>query len=267
MSYLEKMRPKPELGVRPHVNVLLYGPGKAGKTTGALSGPEGKLTLNFDQLNSTYFARTYKDPEGTIMEVSMPAYEEGKLHTELLLNEVAVTYARNLEDGSTPFCETVVADPIAQLHRRLLEDLSRKRIRPTLDHYGDASKIIERWCRFMCDMPCNFVMVCHERQIKDEAEGGFERMPFTGTTNPDLGNRLIEMADVVGYVNRLDVEGEPPKYVAQLFNGNGRRGGDRFGVLGDFREVNLTDWFEAIGNPLNEPEAQPLVLDERKAAA
>jgi hypothetical protein len=247
MQYLTHMRPKPQLGSRPYVNVLLYGPGKSGKTTAALSAPGAKLVLNFDQTNSTYFARSREDAEQTMFEVDMPRYEEGKLHTENLLNEVAVTYARHLENGTPPDCDTVVADPIGQLHRRLIEDLSHKRIRPTLDHYGDVSKIIERWARFMCDMPCNFVMVCHDRPIKDDVEGGFERLPFTGTSNPDLGSRLVEMVDIVGYTGRLDTEGEEPKYVAQLYNGGGRRGGDRFGVLGDFRVLNLSEWFEAIG--------------------
>jgi DNA (cytosine-5)-methyltransferase 1 len=246
VSYLSKMRPPPEVGARPHINVLLYGPGKSGKTTAALSAPDFKLALNFDQVNSTYFARTFRDPGHTIFEIEMPRYEEGKLHTENMLNEVAVTYARHMEDGSEPDAMTVIADPIGQLHRRLLEDLSRKAIRPSRDAYGDVAKIIERWARFMCDMPCNFVMVCHERPIKDEESGGFERLPFTGTTNPDLGLRLAEMVDIVGYTGRLDQEGET-KYVAQLFNGNGRRGGDRFGVLGDYRELDLAEWFDVIG--------------------
>jgi hypothetical protein len=263
-GYLSKTRPRPGPGEHPHVNVLLYGPAKSGKTTGALSASDGKLTLNFDQINSTYFARKFRDPDGSIAEVDMPRYEEGKLHTENLLNEVAVTYSRHFEDGSQPIYGTVVADPIGQLHRRLLEDLSRKAVRPSRDHYGDVSKIIERWCRFMCDMPCNFVIVCHERPIKDEETGGFERLPFTGTSNPDLGQRLLEMVDVIGYTGRLEQEGEQPKYVAQLFNGNGRRGGDRFGVLGDFRELNLAEWFEIIANPQQE---QSTVTDIKEKAA
>jgi hypothetical protein len=247
LSYLAQMRPRPALGERPFVNVLLVGPGKSGKTTGALSAPGGKLMLNFDQPNSTYFARTFHDPEGSIMEPSMPRYEEGKLHTENLLNEVAVTYQRHLEEQTSPFCETVIADPIGQLHRRLLEDLSRKATRPSRDHYGDVTKIIERWCRFMCEVaPCNFVMVCHDRPIKDDLEGGFVRLPFTGTANPDLGQRLVEMVDIVGYTGRLDKEGQDPVYVAQLFNGNGRQGGNRFGVLGDYEALNLADWFDRI---------------------
>jgi hypothetical protein len=247
MSYLAQMRPRPVLGERPHVNVLLYGPGKSGKTTASLSGPEGKLALNFDQPNSTFFARTFKDPDGSIVEPVMPAYEAGKLHIENLLNEVAVTYQRHLEEGTTPFCETVVADPIGQLHRRLLEDLSQRAVRPSRDHYGDVSKIIERWCRFMCEVaPCNFVIVCHDRPIKDEVEGGFVRLPFTGTSNPDLGQRLIEMVDIVGYCGRLEQQGEQPKYVAQVFNGGGRQGGDRFGALPDYAELDLTQWFDLI---------------------
>jgi hypothetical protein len=266
-QYLSQMRPRPTLGERPHVNVLLYGPGKSGKTTGALSAPEGKLCLNFDQPNSTYFARTHRDQDGSIMEPVMPRYEEGKLHTENLLNEVALTYQHHLEEGTEPFCETVVADPIGQLHRRLLEDLSRKRIRPTLDHYGDVSKIIERWCRFMCEVaPCNFVIVCHDRPVKDELEGTFVRLPFTGTTNPDLGQRLIEMVDIVGYTGRLDQDGES-KYVAQLFNGNGRQGGDRFGVLGDYRELNLEDWLNTIASPADDNPETTTNTNKVRAAA
>jgi hypothetical protein len=262
VTYLEHQRPRPQLGVAPTVNTLLYGPGKAGKTTAALSAlGDGVLVLNFDQPNSTYFARMFRDPDGQIIEPSMPSYQEGEQRTEALLNEVAVTYARAWEDNKPPMCRTVVADPIGQLHRRLLEDLSRRRIRPTLDHYGDVAKIIERWCRFMCELPnCNFVVVCHDRPIKDEEQGGFVRLPFTGTTNPDLGQRLVEMVDIVGYTGRLEQDGDV-RYVAQLFNGNGRQGGDRFGVLGDFRELDLAEWFEAIGNPLMEQSTA-----ERRAA-
>jgi hypothetical protein len=54
--------------------------------------------------------------------------------------------------------------------------------------------------------------------------------------------------DVVGYCGRVQQE-EEAKYVAQLHNGNGRRGGDRFGVLGNWRELDLAEWFQAIGNP------------------
>jgi hypothetical protein len=202
VSYLDHMRPQPELGTTPYVNVLLVGPGKSGKTTGALSAPGPKLVLNFDQVNSTYFARAYRDPDKQIHEVVMPAYEEGKLHTENLLNEVAVTYSRALESGRAPEIPTVIAD---------------------------------------------------------EESGGFERLPFTGTSNPDLGQRLVEMADIVGYAGRLETENEV-KFVAQLFNGNGRRGGDRFGVLGDYAELDLKHWFDTIAG------AEPNNVEEQKAA-
>src|SRR5262245_47094196 len=122
MTYLETMRARPELGASPHINTLLVGPGKAGKTTGALSALRGNcLALNFDQPNSTYFARTFRDPGGNIGEPEMPAYAEGKHVTEDLLNEVAIAFSG---DAKMPPFATVVADPIGQLHRRLLEDIS-----------------------------------------------------------------------------------------------------------------------------------------------
>jgi len=223
---------------------------KSGKTTGALSAAkaDGVLCLNFDQRNSTFYARRHFDPDGRIREPEMPPYEQGKQSTEMLLNEVAVMYSQAAMSGQRPIWPTVVADPIGQLHRRLLDDVSKRALKPSLDAYLDVTTIISRWCKFMCDMPCNLILVCHERPVKDEVEGGFVRLPFTGTTNPDLGQRLVEMVDVVAYCGRKETP-EGPRYVAQLYNGNGRQGGDRFGVLGDFREIDLAEWFQAIGNP------------------
>lgn len=257
MTYLDEanMRPAPDPSKVPYINVLLYGPGKSGKTTGALSAAkqDGVLVLNFDQRNSTFYARRHFDPDGRIREPEPPRWELGKQNTEQFINEVAVAYNQCAENNQAPIWPTVVADPIGQLHRRLLDDVSRRALKPTLDHYLDVTTIIGRWAKFMCDMPCNFVMVCHERPVKDEQEGGFVRLPYTGTTNPDLGQRLVEMVDVVAYTGRKETP-DGPKWVAQLFNGNGRQGGDRFGVLGDFREIDLADWFQAIGNPSQQQE-------------
>jgi hypothetical protein len=53
------------------------------------------------------------------------------------------------------------------------------------------------------------------------------------------------MVDVIGYCGVQTDEGEP-RYVAQLLPGGGRRGGDRFNVLGAVREVDLTEWFDLM---------------------
>src|ERR1035437_8681594 len=257
-----EFRPKPEIGQHPHPNILLFGPGGSGKTTAALGTAGGKLMLNFDKKNATYYARTYRDPEGEVMEVAMPAYSEGSLVTEALLNEVAVSLSQQAEgDKLDVIADVLIADPIGQLHKRLLEDLTKKALKPSIDADLEVTKVIERWGSFCCDLRITFVMVCHERGIKDEEGGGIDRTPFTGTTNPDLGNRLIEMVDIVGYCGSVE-QAEGRVYGAQLFNGNGRKGKSRFPALldqGGFRALDLRELIETISNPLLEGPADPPV--------
>jgi hypothetical protein len=103
---------------------------------------------------------------------------------------------------------------------------------------------IERTCRALCASPAfNTVLVLHDIPVKDEASGEVERLPGTGTTNPALGRKLMSMVDVIGFTAELQTE-SGRQFVAQLVDQKGRRGGDRFDVLGEFRETNLTEWFE-----------------------
>jgi hypothetical protein len=92
------------------------------------------------------------------------------------------------------------------------------------------------------------VFVCHEFPVKDEASGQFERLPYTGTTNPALGQKLMGMVDIVGYTGVIERDDGTRTYAAQLFTAAGRRGGDRYDVLGDFRALDLAEWFSRI-NP------------------
>ena len=250
MSSTLTARPKPEIGQRVHPNILLYGGPKTGKTTGALSAPGWILDLNFDMPNATYFARS-RMTEDRIFEVDIPPYREGHNDVDAVLNEVAQTLRQQLEqDGGF---DAVVVDPVHELHRRLMDEQSRRAVRPSRDTYGDVAKMIERFCRFLCEMPAAAIFVCHDRPIKDEQTGGFERLPYTGTSNPDLGLKLLGMVDIVAYTGVVKRENEKPLYVAQLFEGDGRKGGDRFGVLAGqsgFRTLDLAGWFQDIGNPL-----------------
>jgi len=75
-----------------------------------------------------------------------------------------------------------------------------------------------------------------------------ERLPWTGTTNPALGSKLMGMVDIVGYTGVVEQEDGERAYIAQLITQQGRRGGDRFGgVLGDWAPVDITQWMEKIG--------------------
>jgi hypothetical protein len=232
----------------PPLNVLLYGAPKTGKTAGACSAPPGVLLLNLDLPNATHFALS-QHPDGSIMVANF----------EGLQTMIDVSHAIIEQRGQAePVIRTVVIDTVAELHRRLLEEASDRAVRPTLNQYGDTSTHIERFCRFCCEAAVNCVIVCHETPVRDEASGQFERLPYTGTTNPALGQKLMGMVDVVGYTGVVEQEGGTHQYVAQLVNGLGRRGGDRFNVLGDWRPLDLSEWVRVIHEgpaPVEQPLA------------
>lgn len=227
-------RPPPEVGLPVFPNILLYGPPKTGKTAGACSIPGQVTLLNADLPNATSYAR---NREGSrLMEVNFDG-----LNTLIdIANHVGQM-------------KSVVVDPVGELHRRLMEEQSKRAIRPSINIYGDVSVHLERFCRFLCEAPITAVFVCHEYPVKDEATGQMERLPWTGTTNPSLGQKLMGMVDIVGYTGTVETEDEGTKYIAQLVNDKGRRGGDRFDVLGPWRELNVGEWIATITNtpPVN----------------
>jgi hypothetical protein len=241
---LEFIKPKDEVI---HPNVLLYGPPKSGKTTGACTAPGGVMLVNADLPNATRHAHRL-DTEGRIMEVALKG-----MGTLLDVHQALASQGQ----GDARMIDAVVIDPIGELHRRLLEEESKRAIRPTLNQYGDVSVHLERFCRALCELPVAVVFVCHEHPVKDEATGTIDRLPYTGTTNPALGQKLMGMVDIVGYCGVAEADDGTRTYLAQTVNTEGRRGGDRFAVLGDFAPLDLTAWFELIRTEQpHHPEAQ-----------
>lgn len=243
MSPLEIVTPSSPPGLK----VLLYGDSGSGKTTGACSAPGPVLLLNAEGPDGPAFART----QGyAIHEVVVDGY--GPLE--------AAYFHLLRHEGPEP---TVVVDSLGEVYRVLLEEISGKAIRPTLPQYGEATVRLERFCRALRDLPHHVVYVAGERPIKNEDTGAMERLPITGTTNPDLGQKVKAMATVTGYCGFLPPEGGGQgRYVAQLYNGHGRSGKDRTGKLtGGVRDLNLTEWVQLAGRPLD-----PTTSEEAQAA-
>jgi phage nucleotide-binding protein len=230
-----------EQDVRP--NILLYGPPGSGKTTGAASIPGRKLYLNFDLDNATHYARTEKgadliEPEFTFR--TLPA----------VLEQVAIA----AKSPAPPF-DVVVIDTVGDMHRMLLEHESNYAVRPGRDAYGDVSMAVERFCRAISKAEnVSAVIVCHDDPQKDEESGAILREPFTGTSNPKVGRKLLGIVDIVAYTGVVLPADETaePEYWAQLIDANGRRGKDRFGVLGKKRRLDLAEWVAAINKDLAE---------------
>ena len=215
-----------EQGEDVNVNVFLYGPPKTGKTIGAASAPKPLLLLNAEG-----------NPNSTRLAHTMHEFDEAKIENVETL--IAAVY--ELETGKY---KTVVVDPLAPMYRVLLGHLSNDAFRPTLNQYGDTGTHLERFCKKLIEMPINVVLVTHEITMAADDDGTIERLPFTGTKNPAIGLNLLSEVDVIGYTGTVEQDDGPPKYVAQLINARGRRGGDRFDTLGVSRELNLTEWVD-----------------------
>jgi hypothetical protein len=236
-----------------YANVLLFGPPKTGKTTGAASAPGLIGYLNTEQPNSTEYAHM-QDTEGRIKELLVPK------DPKPLLSEVMRSCYPQTGEGF----DTWVLDTVGELHRRLLVHRSKGAVRPTLDAYGDVAREVEDFCRFMVHAPCNFVIVAHEQPVKDETSGGFKTLPFTGTSNPSLAQKLLGMVDIIGFTGAVQVATEDDQretlYVSQLTPTEGRPVGvrGRFNALltpEGYRITNLTEWFAAgEATPESAPE-------------
>jgi len=250
---------KQEEDKRFYPNILLLGPPKTGKTAGACSIPGLVGLINCELPNASEYAHSV-DTENRIQELVMPK------DPKPLLAEVM----RSCYPAQGEGFDGWVLDTVGELHRRLLVHRSRGAVRPALDAYGDVAREVEDFCRFMCEAPTTFVMVCHEHPVKDEESGGFKTLPWTGTTNPSLGQKLLGMVDIIGFTGTITVKVEEgkveTKYVTQLVPGLGRPAGvrGRFNALitpEGYRETDLTEWFETAGQTIEKK------TKEAKAAA
>ena len=222
------------------VNVLLYGPAKTGKSTGAATAPGLVGYINADLPNSTEFVHE-RDTQNRIKEVVLPK------DPKPVLSEVM----RSCYPKQGTGFDTWVLDPVGELHRRLLVHQSRGAVRPSQSTYGDVSREVEDFVRFMCEAPCHFVIVAHEHSTKDDETGGFKTVPWTGTQNPALGQKILGLVDIIAFTGAVAVEVDADDgtkqrellYVSQLVPTPGRP----VGVRGRFNklitpEVRQTGW-------------------------
>lgn len=226
------------------LNVLLYGPAKVGKSVGASSAPGPVLYGNGERPNALRFAHQLRGDQ----------LREVRIDSLATLHEFQAV----AESGEYP---SVVLDPLTGIYRTLLLEASKRRLNPKLDEYRAVGIHLERAWTALVDAPCNAVIVTHEVELEGGDEG-LERIPAWGTNNVRPMNNLMRDVDVIGYCGRQERgEGEPPRFVAQLYDGHGRRGGDRTNLLDDVEELDVSAWVEKAA-PWLEGRA-----DDGKAAA
>lgn len=249
---LKIVKPEDAAVAKQTANILLYGQPKVGKSTAAASAPPRILYVNCDLPNAMRFPRERYG--ANLDEVNPESLQD--------LMDVALALKHDLMAGKCEW-ETVVTDPMHDLYRILHEDLSKRSVRPSLPVLGDAQVHIERYARQLCRLPINTVFVAHETATKNEETGGFETIPFMGTTNDRPAGKLMGMVDVIGYcgiISESNTEDENEqhgeRYAAQLKAANKRRAGSRFDMLGKVRSLDLAEWFHLINPPTQEAPKQ-----------
>jgi hypothetical protein len=214
------------------INTMLIGPPKTGKSIAAGTAPGPILYLNADLGAATRLVH--------------------KIHGTKI-NEVKFQDLQTLTDANhaakSGEFQTVVLDPFGNAFTRVLEGLTDRALNPRIDAYKNTGTYLERWVQAMCEAPVNFVLVAHDFKLDGDADSPPDYVAWTGTKagSPSMSRKLMGMVDVVGYTGRVESQGDTPdRYVAQLVTANGRPGGDRFNVLGHARDLDLTEWFQAI---------------------
>jgi hypothetical protein len=258
-----RLREKPTLP--PRRNVFLYGPPKSGKTLALATVPGPLVLLNADLENATWLAHQRRpDLQEIDLEPVDPNDKQPVLRTVLELENAA--NQRKLDS-----VETIGVDPVGELYARLVREISGNAVSPAIQVYQQAGVFVERLCRALCKCPqVNVVFCAHDHPMKDESTESVEVLPFTGSaSNPALGRKIMSMVDVIGYTARIERADGDPLFVAQLVNAKGRRGGDRFDVLGTkengyCRPLDLSEWFEALAN-VGEPSSDNTVTTNAEA--
>lgn len=242
-----------------HISVILHGPEKIGKSTAAASAPGPILWLNADAPSALRYARR-AHPDKEIREVRIaPRVNPDAPATACRTLNDAVFYLR---EGNG--IQTVVLDPLGRIYDLVLDDIAGGR--PSLPNHQDAQSYMERMVLALLELPVHVVLVAHDHPYQmgttDDGSEVRELLPFCGSaSNPALAKKLMRPVDVIAYCGvkvETDEQGnERKRFMAQLFQGGGRRAGDRLGVLGDSRELNLSEWIAANDAALNGNDSKP----------
>jgi AAA domain len=204
------------------IAVLLYGPPGTGKSTAAAGMPGPILYLNAESSTALDFARS----RGAEIREFPVTGKQSLIDASL--------YLRDGGDGE----RTVVLDPVEDVWRILVEEMAPSG-RPTLQQFGDAGTLIERFCRFLVkDAPVNAVFVCHENPM--DTGDGILLMPMTGgRKNPQI---LSALCDVVAYTGVVHQKDKPPRYVAKTEPDERRYAKNRNGILPPVTDLDLAEW-------------------------
>lgn len=230
-------------------NICLYGPTGNGKTMGGCSAPGPLLLVNAEGSDRSRKAHAlYGDK---IKEVRLDKSNAAKTLERVFLSAQKGEF------------KTYVFDTAGEIYQALLDEASNSG-KVSLPMRGDAVEKLERYYRAMRDLPVNVVIIAQE-QVEDQDEEVL-RFPQVGPQKPRLSGKVQEFVSILAYVGVIPEEGDTPRrYVGQLVEAHGRKAKDSSGGLGDYRDLDLTDWIENATKAMTgKPAAEAAAKKEEK---
>ena len=206
------------------VNILLYGPAGAGKSTAAASAPGPVMFINLEGPNALHFARkTAREAETEVLEVRVDWGEDPRAYFR-------ESFVAAKERG----VNTIVIDTLGKLRDGIAFNIGGES--PSLPQWGQVGKAMTTILRELRDSDMNTVLICHERVLDSDTGDRIVEPLVGGKTTTEA----MAEVDVIAYCGAVRDE-NGTRYLAQLVESKGRRAKDRSGALGDVVELNLTD--------------------------
>lgn len=221
-------------------NIVLYGPTGNGKTVGACSAPGPLLLVNAEGPDRSRKAHgLYGDK---IKEIKFDKTNAAQVLEQVYFSAKAGEF------------KTYVFDTAGEIYQAELDQRSASG-KISLPMRGDAVEKLERYYRSLRDLPVNVVIVAQE-QIDDQEDEAV-RIPQVGPQKARLSGKVQEFASILSYIGVVPEEGDNPRrYVGQLVETAGRRAKDSSGSLGDFRDLDLTEWIEMASAAMSEKSSK-----------
>ena len=225
------------------VNVLLYGPAGAGKSTAAASAPGPVMFINLEGPNALHYARKAARESGTeVLEVRVDWGEDPRAYFR-------ESFAAAKEYG----VNTIVIDTLGKLRDGIAFNIGGES--PSLPQWGQVGKAMTTILRELRDSDMNTVLICHERVLDSDTGDRIVEPLVGGKTTTEA----MAEVDVIAYCGAVRYE-KGTRYLAQLIESKGRRAKDRSGALGEIVELNLSD---LIANYLASFVDDSLPFDEK----
>lgn len=240
--------------------ILLYGPPKTGKSGAAVKGAKSPTVyLNADVANALRYPRR-QVPRGTLKVID---FKHGVLD--------AMTSLERAVQAQPEKIDRVVIDPLGEVYRRLLAEVSGGAVSPTLPNYQTAGFYLERLLRAVAEAPVTSVFVAHEFPVQNEGTNEVEKLMWMGTKSNSeaLSQKIMGLVDVIAYTGVVEQDGGRA-YLSTLVNAKGRRGGDRWDVLGDVQPTDVGAWVDIIrgstSTTASSTEPTPITTNEGQQA-